>query len=152
MSVDRTLHHFPLDPASRQSFYDIIRDLRDRGVTVLLSSHALSEIEGRTDRIAVMSHGRLVAFATLAELRDLAALPVRIRVQLSEGAPRRPALSISSLSCERLDATHLEFTCANSEKMEVVRQVSETAAVADMEIVPPTLDDIYAQLMRSAAE
>lgn len=44
-----------LDPALRQSFYEIIGDLRREGATILLSSHALAELEGQVDRVVVMN-------------------------------------------------------------------------------------------------
>src|SRR5579859_627099 len=49
-----------LDPALRQSFYEIVRALRDQGAAVLLSSHALTEIEAQVDRIVIMNRGRKV--------------------------------------------------------------------------------------------
>ncbi|MDQ7069499.1 MAG: ABC transporter ATP-binding protein, partial [Rhodobacterales bacterium] len=44
-----------LDPISRHEFYDIVDDLAAGGTAILLSSHALTELETRTDRIAIMS-------------------------------------------------------------------------------------------------
>ena len=138
-----------LDPASRQSFYALLGEVRGAGATVLLSSHALSEIEERTDRIAVMSHGRLVACGTLAELRSAADLPVRIRVQLAAGAagPAQP-----SAAWKRLDEGRFEIACVNGAKLAALREVAALGAVADVEIMPPTLDQIYAHLMQEAAQ
>jgi Cu-processing system ATP-binding protein len=133
-----------LDPASRQSFYALLGEVRDAGATVLLSSHALSEIEDRTDRIAVMSRGRLVACGTLAELRGAADLPVRIRIQLAAGAP-------PSAAWKRLDERRFEIACVNGAKLEALREVAALGAVADIEIMPPTLDQIYTHLMQEAA-
>ena len=49
-----------LDPALRLSFYEIVQDLAQRGATVLLSSHALSELEERAERVIIMDRGRVV--------------------------------------------------------------------------------------------
>lgn len=141
-----------LDAASRQSFYDIIGELRDNGTTVLLSSHALNEIEGRADRVAVMSHGRLLACGTMPELRGSADLPLRIRIQLTESATDWSPRPLSSLSWQWMGEKRLELTCANSAKLEVLRQISASDLVTDIEVMPPSLDDIYARLMRRAAE
>ncbi len=46
-----------LDPALRMSFYQIVQKLRDEGTTVVLSSHALTEIEERADRVIIMNRG-----------------------------------------------------------------------------------------------
>lgn len=138
-----------LDPASRHSFYELLAEVRDAGATVLLSSHALSEIEDRTDRIAMLSHGRLVACATLAELRGLADLPVRIRVHVAAGAA---VAALPSAAWTRLDERRLELACAGAAKVAALREVAGLDAVADVEIMPPTLDQIYAHLMREAAQ
>lgn len=61
-----------LDPALRQSFYEILSDLRKEGATILLSSHALAELEGEVDRVVVMNRGKKVADGGIAELRKLA--------------------------------------------------------------------------------
>ncbi|HLJ19794.1 MAG TPA: ABC transporter ATP-binding protein [Stellaceae bacterium] len=141
-----------LDPISRQSFYELVRELRETGATVLLSSHALSEIEDRTDRIAVMSHGRLVACGTLSELRALAPLPVRIRVHFAEKGSGFAGSMRGPKAWEWLDERRLELTCANDTKVETLRELSSMKGIADIEIIPPTLDEIYAHMMREAAE
>jgi len=140
-----------LDPMSRRSFYELMRDLRDTGATVLLSSHALSEIEDRTDRIAVMSQAKLVACGTLTELRALAPLPVKIRVHFTEAGSGFAGCMQSPKAWEWLDERRLELTCANDTKVETLRELSGLKGIADNEIIPPTLDEIYAHMMREAA-
>jgi Cu-processing system ATP-binding protein len=65
-----------LDPVSRREFY-ACSTARRQGAAILLSSHALTEVEARTDRIVILSKGRLVANGTLADLRRRADLPIR---------------------------------------------------------------------------
>ena len=57
---------------------EIIRTLRDRGMTVFLNSHLLSEVEQVCDRVAIVDHGKVIAEGTLDEL--LRADTVRLRV------------------------------------------------------------------------
>ena len=58
-----------LDPQARRTTWEILRGLRDRGVTILLTTHYLEEAEQLADRIAIIDHGRLVALGTLDALR-----------------------------------------------------------------------------------
>lgn len=74
-----------LDPLMEQVFRDCVRDARDRGQTVLLSSHVLSEVEAVCDRVAMLRAGRIIESGPLAELRDLAA--VRLRADLDSDVP-----------------------------------------------------------------
>ncbi|MGY0788743.1 ABC transporter ATP-binding protein [Azospirillum argentinense] len=122
-----------LDPALRQSFYEIVRDLRDAGTTVLLCSHALTELEGQADRVVVMNRGRKVADGSLATLRGLAQLPVRIRLTLPSGEV-------------------VETTCANDDKVATLRRIAcEGPELADIEVVQPSLDEMYAHFLRREA-
>ena len=72
-----------LDPVGRHDVREIIRGLRDRGVTVFLNSHLLSEVEQVCDRVAVVDRGKVIAEGTLDEL--LRSDTVRMRVS---GLPR----------------------------------------------------------------
>ena len=58
-----------LDPPSRRTMWEIIRELVDRGVTVFLTTQNLEEADKLADRIALLDHGRLVAEGTPAELK-----------------------------------------------------------------------------------
>ncbi len=65
-----------LDPLMEQVFRQCVQEARERGQTVFLSSHILSEVEALCDRVAILRAGRLVEIGTLAELRHLSALLV----------------------------------------------------------------------------
>ncbi len=58
-----------LDPLMEQTFQACIRERRDEGCTVLLSSHILAEVEALADRVSIIRAGRRVACGTLSELR-----------------------------------------------------------------------------------
>ena len=65
-----------LDPLMEQAFRLSIHEARDRGQTVFLSSHILSEVEALCDRVGILRQGKLVEMGTLTELRHLSALTV----------------------------------------------------------------------------
>lgn len=63
-----------MDPHARAGTWDLVRDLADRGTTVVLTTHAMDEAEHLCDRIAIVDHGRLVAEGSPAALtRDAGA-------------------------------------------------------------------------------
>lgn len=133
-----------LDPALRQSFYDILRELREEGACILLSSHALAELEGRVDRVVIMSRGRKVADGTMSDLRRAAGLPIRIELRLSEraGAARLPA------GWSRIGEARYELRCTEKEKIAAIRALSELpCSVEDIELHQPGLDDMYAHFL-----
>ena len=57
-----------LDPQSRRQLWDIIREFRDSGRTVLLTTHYMDEAERLCDRVAIVDHGKVIALGTPREL------------------------------------------------------------------------------------
>src|SRR6476646_5302737 len=79
-----------LDPLMEKAFRDTAQEARDRGQTVFLSSHILSEVEAVCDRVGILRAGKLVDQGTLAELRHLSAQT--IEVTFDGPAPELPPL------------------------------------------------------------
>jgi ABC-2 type transport system ATP-binding protein len=68
-----------LDPGGMRDMRELIRDLAARGITVLLSSHLLGEVEELCNRVAIVRTGRVVYEGSLAELRDRAGVTYLLR-------------------------------------------------------------------------
>jgi len=58
-----------MDPQSRRAVWDFILELRDKGKTVLLTTHYMEEAEELCDKVGIIDHGRLIALGTPAELK-----------------------------------------------------------------------------------
>ena len=65
-----------LDPIMEQAFRRCIHEARDRGQTIFLSSHIMSEVEALCDRVGILRQGKLIEMGTLAQMRHLSALTV----------------------------------------------------------------------------
>jgi Cu-processing system ATP-binding protein len=142
-----------LDPTSRCKFYDTLSTLKRNGTTILMSSHSLSELESRIDTVAVMNGGKLIANGTMAELRDNAEIPVRIRLHTRDGGAVAIADRLGEASISRVNGQIVELTCAPEDKMIFVRRISELGvAIEDMEIELPTLDQLYAHYCREGGQ
>jgi len=70
-----------LDPQARHAMWDLVRQIRDRGKTVFLTTHFMEEAERLCDRVAIMDHGRIVALNTPEQL--IASLGVDSRAVFS---------------------------------------------------------------------
>lgn len=135
-----------LDPVSRRDFYALLDGLAADGAAILLSSHALTEVEARTDRILILSGGRMVAKGTLADLRREAALPVALHVTARNGYATEIATALPGAI--RVDGD-LRLTCAQGDKLAVLARITGLGdKVADVEVVPPSLEDIYSHFSR----
>ena len=92
-----------LDPLLQQEFLALIREERDAGTTVLLSSHVLSEIEGVADRVALIREGRIVVVDDVAALR--AAAGQHLDVTFAGDVPLRALDGVDALQVDGLRAT-----------------------------------------------
>jgi Cu-processing system ATP-binding protein len=139
-----------LDPALRHEFYEIVQELRDRGATVVLSSHALTELEERTERVVILNRGVVVANGSLDELRRLAKLPTKIRLWIDPGQGAKLSSLIGPVANWREVNGHMvEFDAGPKETIELIRRATCAESPAeDVAVVPPTLDELYAHFLR----
>ena len=76
-----------LDPVMRRDYIRVLRELGDEGVTVVVSSHVLHEIEAMTDSIVLMRYGQVLAEGTVAHIRDRLDTHAR-KIRIVTGDPR----------------------------------------------------------------
>ena len=136
-----------LDPALRQKFYEILNELRDDGATVLISSHALNELEDRAEHVLIMNRGMLVAQGSLAELRSISQLPIRVSLDLAPGARHTRRVDERR---EPRDRARARTAGARRDAQDgVLRAVAGNPGVTNIEIAAPTLDELYAHFLNS---
>ncbi|MDK1373741.1 MULTISPECIES: ABC transporter ATP-binding protein [unclassified Sinorhizobium] len=138
-----------LDPALRRNFYDLITELRGKGTTVLLSSHALTELEGRTDRVIIINNGVAIADGTLDDLRHIAQLPTRISVRLSQ-IDAAPKWANGGMNWRRGADGGLDAEILPDRKIRLLHDITADAAlISGLTITEPTLDDLYAHFLKA---
>lgn len=139
-----------LDPVSRRDFYELLDGLAADGASILLSSHALTEVEARTDRILILSGGVLVAQGTLADLRRKAALPIAFHITPRQGQGAEVALAFPEATRA---AEGLTLTCAQDDKLSLLTRISDLASrIEDFDVLPPSLEDIYSHFSKRAGQ
>lgn len=83
-----------LDPLVQREFLQMVREARDAGQTVLLSSHVLSEIQQTADEVAVLANGRVVADGDVASLRLGSVRRIRAAIGRTDAASVRSAFEV----------------------------------------------------------
>lgn len=142
-----------LDPDLRRHFYDLVRARATAGTAAIMSSHILTELEARTDRIVILRHGRLIAAGPLDDLRRAAGLPVRIRLAVRPDGGDRIVEQLGTADPTRINDHAVELSCAIDEKLALVRRiVSLGVDISDIDITPPGLDEIYHSLGNREAQ
>jgi len=132
-----------LDPIGRRDVRDRIRELGQRGVTVFLNSHLLSEVEQVCDRVAIINHGAVVAEGKLDEL--LSAQEIELRAGAGAEAAVREALGKSEV---RSVNGRLRVRVANdAETAALVQRIVEAGVpLYDVRQVGDSLEDLFVRV------
>lgn len=141
-----------IDPQSRNHILDTVRTLnRERGLTVLYTSHYMEEVEQLCDRIYVMDHGKVIASGTKSEIKAILAADNTILLQLdsrSEGLEERlaelPVVRQVSRTSEGLKL----ITSHEKDALSQVFHASEDAGanIVSLGVEKPSLEDVFLHL------
>jgi ABC-2 type transport system ATP-binding protein len=101
-----------LDPAGMRDMRELVRRLSGEGITILLSSHLLYEVEELCNRVAIVRRGSVVYEGSLAELKATATASYKLRVADLETA-RRVCATVAGIGDVRVDGDGLRFTGAD---------------------------------------
>ncbi|MFE0348685.1 ABC transporter ATP-binding protein [Streptomyces griseoluteus] len=126
-----------LDPLMEEVFQSCVREERERGRTVLLSSHILSEVESLCDRVSIVRKGRTVESGSLAELRHLTRTSVRAEV--SSAVDMEGLAGVHDLEV-RGPRVRLQVDTA---ELDAVLRVLSAAGVRSLTCTPPTLEELF---------
>ena len=142
-----------LDPRAIHFFWDTLAELRDRGLTIVLTSHILAELQNRVDRVAVMANGRIQALGSLTELRAGFDLPLHMQIQLKPGTDAAAMLrwlqalpdELATLPVREHRATgSVVIDVPHRHKMRLLQHLlSAQEYVADIQVQEPSLEDMF---------
>jgi ABC-2 type transport system ATP-binding protein len=126
-----------LDPLMERAFRDCVGESRQRGQTVFLSSHILSEVEALCDRIAILRGGRLAEVGTLAEMRHLSAL--QVEAELDGTVP--DLSTVPGVSALEVDGSRIR--CQVTGPVEPLLAVLAGAGVRHLISKEPSLEELF---------
>ncbi len=144
-----------LDPSAIRDFYDQLDALRAQGVTLVISSHILAELQQRVDALAMLSNGRVCAQGSVQSLRERSRMPL---IFVLSGAPeqlhaigqQRPdALAGAALDWQPAAAARRVLRCDRRHKMAVLHWLGQ-AGLADQQVQEPSREDVYFGLKEAA--
>ena len=128
-----------LDPLMQEEFLALVREERERGCAVFLSSHELDEVERVCDRVGIIRDGTLIAVENVADL--LAKTPRRASVEFSEAVDVGALRGLPGVSDLSVDGTKIEFRVAGD--LDAVIKALAAHHVIDFELAHPTLEEVF---------
>lgn len=135
-----------LDPEGIREFFQRLQALRAAGVTIVLSSHVLAEIQQRVDRLAILAAGRLRALGSVATLRATLDLPVTIDLRCvpTRAAALRERLASLPATVTAAGEGAFRLACARQHKRTVLAAVLAAGEdIVDIELREPSLEDLF---------
>ncbi|NOZ41732.1 MAG: ABC transporter ATP-binding protein [Alphaproteobacteria bacterium] len=130
-----------LDPASRRNVYALLNERKLAGATILISSHALTELDDRIDRVAILNRGKLAALGSIAALCRNMGLPSEIKIYA-------PAESLHVVAQHFKDSSFTDgagqISCATYNKVVfLTKLMALNIPLADIEVKDPSLEQVF---------
>ena len=143
-----------LDPVSRRDLWALVRQVSQRGATVIVTTHYMEEAEENCDRLAIINHGRLLASGVPRELinRMEASYAVRLVTSGPLTGPQLEALAhrAGAVPIVNGNACLLQLSNDPAALQALLDEVTRGgAALEQLEITPVTLEDVFIELTRN---
>lgn len=132
-----------LDPLMEKVFQEVIGEAKERGTTVLLSSHILSEAEALADQISIIRDGRIVQTGTFAQLQN----GTRSTIRADFTTPPTSDV-LSELTDAHLDGTRLSASVDSAQIGPVMAGLTPFGITA-LTVEPPSLEALFLRLYQS---
>ncbi len=140
-----------LDPQARHAIWDLVREVRARGMTILLTTHFMEEAERLCDRVAILDHGRIVALDTPAALIRGLGMEERVIFSHSGTLPAGFEKAFTSPVQLEIEGERVVIHGKNGRKVPLVSEVVNLLAAQgipfrDLRTEQPTLEDVFLSL------
>ena len=137
-----------LDPQARRAIWDLVRGIRERGKTVLLTTHLMEEAERLCDRVAIIDHGRIVDIGTPAELVQRHCPERTVIVETEDPAARERFDALPHVQSIRVERSRIAIRGEGNDLVtEVIQCLAEhRIRVIDFRTEVPTLEDVFLRL------
>ncbi len=137
-----------LDPQARRSMWDLVREVRQQGRTVFLTTHFMEEAERLCDRVAILDHGKIVALDRPEALVRSLGIESRVVFTVSGAVRDLPLASLAGV--QRVEISGDRVIVHGSGDQFVSRVVSaleaNRIAFRDLRTEQPTLEDVFLSL------
>jgi ABC-2 type transport system ATP-binding protein len=142
-----------LDPQARHAIWDLVSEMRQRGKTVLLTTHFMEEAERLCDRVAILDHGKIVAMDTPAALIRSLGMEDRVVFNVDGSLPAGFEKALSGDVDLKVDGNRVTVQARNGRQVPLVSEVvnlltAQGIPFRDLRTEQPNLEDVFLSLTR----
>ena len=137
-----------LDPQARRAIWDLVRGIRQRGKTVLLTTHLMEEAERLCDRVAIIDHGRIVDVGTPADLVRRHCPERTVLLSTTDRLAKDQLGTLAAVRSVEQDGPQVTIRGVGADLVtQVIGLLAEhRIPVADFRTETPTLEDVFLRL------
>ena len=144
-----------LDPQTRRQVWEFIKNLKEEGKTVLLTTHYMEEADILCDRIAIIDYGRIIARGTPDELKRMWNKNIVIDITLSPNPDvlkedvKNALNDISGVNYVEMKSNRIKIGVVDDATVEQVLKsliINIKTKIRELNIIRPTLDDVFLHL------
>jgi len=137
-----------LDPQARRSMWDLVKEIREQGCTVFLTTHYMEEAERLCDRVLIIDHGKIVALDTPEALIRSLEVENRLVFTIPDGRVIPPLDKLPQVRrVERLGGRLVVYGCGERFASSVVNALEEAGVqFLDLRTEQPSLEDVFLSL------
>ncbi len=139
-----------LDPVNTQMVKDLLRDQRSKGVTIIMCTHQMNQVEELCDRLVLIDHGKVMLYGNLEEIqRRYSGHAVMVRAAGESDLQAHLASMPGILSSEQHNAALRINLASGASPQDILRQlVAQNVSIEQFEVALPTLDEIFIRVVQ----
>jgi ABC-2 type transport system ATP-binding protein len=137
-----------LDPVNTQMVKDLLLEERERGVTIIMSTHQMHQVEELCDRIVLIDHGKVMLYGNLEEIRHRYSGHA-VLVRAAGNLPAVPGVLRSEV---HNSAQRLTLSPATSPQDVLRALVAQNVVIDQFEVAMPTLDEIFIRVVQGESK
>jgi ABC-2 type transport system ATP-binding protein len=138
-----------LDPQARRNLWDLVKLIKAKGKTVVLTTHYMDEAEVLCDRIAIMDHAKIIALDTTAQLLAKSNIGARVEFTSPTQIPREKLQSLAAVSAlEAEEGKYCAVTTDTQATLDALFSLARGGAmqIDSLNVRRPTLEDVFLKL------
>ena len=140
-----------LDPQTRRQVWGYIKNLKEAGKTVLLTTHYMEEADILCDRIAIIDHGRIIARGTPDELKKMLdkniTIEITVNPEVMNNHIEKDLNAMSGVNYVEMKSNRIRIGVDDDAIVEqVLKSLITKTKISEIDIIRPTLDDVFLHL------
>ncbi|MEM1513679.1 MAG: ABC transporter ATP-binding protein [Candidatus Thermoplasmatota archaeon] len=140
-----------LDALGAYEIRNKIREMKKEGVTIILSSHILSEVQELSDRVAIMNRGSIIAIDSVEKLSQKLKIKPKLKINVLNLSEQiiQVIRKIEGVENAKIEGNIIEVECSSETKASVINAIENAGGkIIDFKTVEPTLEEIFVKMVK----